>query len=420
MSKINEAKEILKKYDQNHIISVIDKIEKEKQNQLIKQILSIDFEELKNLYESIYEDIYSISGNIKPVKATNPNLISEKEKQEYIKTGENVVKKNKFAVVTMAGGQGTRLGHPGAKGTYEIELLGKTKSMFEIIIETLKRANEKYNCKIQWYIMTSKENFEETVEFFKKNKYFGYMKKNIKFFKQNEIPFIDEDGKVLINKDYMIKEASNGNGGIFNAMLKNKIIEDLKNKGIEWIFIGSVDNILLKIVDVELIGLTVKEKNLIGTRTILKEYPEEKVGVFCKQNNKIKVIEYTELPKEMAQEINGNDELKFGEAHIMCNLFNIKAIEKVSSKKLKYHIAFKKAEYVDKDGNYIKVQEENAYKFEKFIFDVFGLFENISILRGIRQENFAPVKNAKGVDTPKTAKKLYEKFWKNQNIKLTD
>lgn len=135
----------------------------------------------------------------------------------------------------------------------------------------------------------------------------------------------------------------------------------------------------------------------------------------CKQNGKVKVIEYTELPEEIAEETNKKGELKFGESHIMCNLFNIKALEKASTKELKYHVAFKKADYLDQDGKCIDSVVENAYKFEKFIFDAFNLFENISILRGKRHEDFAPVKNAKGVDTPKTAKKLYEDYWRNKN-----
>lgn len=241
------------------------------------------------------------------------------------------------------------------------------------MVDTLKRESKRYNCIISCYIMTSKENNDETIAFFEENNYFDYPKEYIQFFKQAEIAFLDEYGRVLINQNYLIKEASNGNGGIFNAMLKKGILEDMKKKNIEWIFIGSIDNVLVKLVDPELIGLTIKEGNQIGTRTILKDYPEEKVGVLCKKNERIKVIEYTELPEDMSKEMNGNNELKFGEAHIMCNLFSIRALEKASTKELKYHIAFKKAEYLDENGNYIKAEEENAYKFEKFIFDAFRI-----------------------------------------------
>ena len=262
--------------------------------------------------------------------------------------------------------------------------------------------------------MTSEENNDDTIEFLKSNNYFGYSEDSVYVFKQGKLPLINEQGKVLIGEDGLIKEASNGNGGIFNSMLKKGVLEDMEKRGIEWIFIGSVDNVLLKYVDVLLIGLTAATKNKIGTRTVLKTNPTEKVGVLCKQNNRVKVIEYTELPEDIAKITHDNGELVFGESHIMCNLFNIEAIKKLVSEELEYHVAFKKSAYLDKNGNIVKPNKENAYKFEQFIFDSFKMFDNIAILRGKREEDFAPVKNMTGEDSPETAKKLYENYWKNR------
>ena len=143
---------------------------------------------------------------------------------------------------------------------------------------------------------------------------------------------------------------------------------------------------------------------------MVKANPHEKVGVFCKKNGKPSVIEYSEITPEMAEERDENGELKYGESHILCNLFNIKAIEKVSQMNLPYHIAFKKAKYIDKDGNVVKPEEPNAYKFEAFLFDAFEALDNLAILRVKREEEFAPVKNAEGVDSPETARKLYRDF----------
>lgn len=291
--------------------------------------------------------------------------------------------------------------------------IGKNgKYLFEVIVDTLVRANKKYNVTIPWYIMTSKENNKATVEFLEEKNYFGYPKENIFIFEQGELPLITEQGKLLLNKQGLIKEASNGNGGIFNSMLKKGVIADMEKRGVEWVFIGSVDNILLKSVDSLLLGLTASEGNEIGTRTVLKRSPEERVGVFCKQNSKIKVIEYTELPKEIAGIKDEDGELVFGESHIMCNLFSLNAIKRASTKEMEYHIAFKRADYLDENGNFIEVEKPNAYKFEQFIFDSFKLFNNISILRGKREEDFAPIKNKNGEDSPESAKKLYENYWK--------
>ena len=135
--------------------------------------------------------------------------------------------------------------------------------------------------------------------------------------------------------------------------------------------------------------------------------------VRCKRNNKIEVIEYTELPDKIAQSTNDDKELTFGEAHIMCNLFSITAIKECAKNKLEYHVAIKKANYINSKGS-IEPQNPNAYKFEQFIFDSFKLFPDIAILRGKREEDFAPIKNKGGNDSPKTAKKLYETYWKNK------
>lgn len=292
--------------------------------------------------------------------------------------------------------------------------IGKNgKYLFEVIVDTLTRANKKYNVVIPWYIMTSRENNKNTVKFLEEKDYFGYPKEYTYIFEQGELPLITEQGKLILNRQGLIKEASNGNGGIFNSMLKKGVIADMEKRGIEWVFIGSVDNILLKYVDSLLLGLTISQGNEIGTRTVLKRDPQERVGVLCKQNNKIKVIEYTELPKEIACIKDDDGELVFGESHIMCNLFSLNAIKRASTKELEYHIAFKKADYLDEDGNFVKATVPNAYKFEQFIFDSFKLFDNISILRGKREEDFAPVKNMVGEDSPETAKKLYENYWKN-------
>ena len=410
----NKAKEILNKYNQEHIIKLIEKSDVETKSKIINQVLDIDFEEIKELYNKTFEDLYVDLEELNPIAGINPDKLSEKELEQYKNVGIDIIKNNKFAVATMAGGQGTRLGHCGPKGTFKIELETGGKYLFEIIVDTLKRANDKYNVVIPWYLMTSKENNEETVKFLKEKDYFGYPEEYVYIFEQGELPLINEQGKLVVGEDGFIKEASNGNGGIFNSMLRKGVISDMENRGIEWIFIGSVDNILIKYVDVLLLGLTASKGNQIGTRTVLKRNPNEKVGVLCKQNNRVKVIEYTELPNHIASIKNENGELVFGESHIMCNLFNINAIKRASSKELEYHVAFKKTNYLDENGKLIKPEKENAYKFEQFIFDSFKMFDDIAILRGKREEDFAPVKNASGEDSPETAKKLYENYWKNK------
>lgn len=411
MDREKEAIDKLKEYGQNHIVNILEKLDETKKQELIEQINKIDFHQMMELYQNTKKEIEFKESKIEPVPYLDKAKLTKEQREEFDKLGEEVVKNNQYAVVTMAGGQGTRLGHTGPKGTFKLDVYGKGKYLFEILADNLQEANKKYGVVINWYIMTSKENNADTVEFLEKNNYFGYDKNKVIIFKQSELPLVDTEGKFLINKEYKIKEASDGNGGTYSSLRASGCLADMKEKGIKWVFIGSVDNALLKMIDVTLLGMAVKKGVQIASKSVAKANPQERVGVFCKMNNHPKVIEYTELPEKMAEEVDSDGELKFGESHIMCNLYTIDAIEKISKETLMYHSAFKKNAYIDENGKEIIPTEPNSYKFESFIFDAFEFFDDIAILRGKREDDFAPVKNKDGVDSPKTAKELYEKYW---------
>lgn len=413
--KLKQVKNILSKYGQEQLLDAYYRMEKpEEKEKFLNDILNINFSQIEELYKNRNNaDSYNET-KIEPIEYVNKSKLSKKEYEEYEKIGTQVIKENKLAVVTMAGGQGTRLGHSGPKGTFDLGLPNH-KSIFEILTDTLKKARKDYNVDIPWYIMTSNENNDSTKEFFEKNNYFGYPKQCVTFFIQGQLPMCDTNGKLLINENNQIKEAADGHGGIFNSLLKSGMLYDMKARKIEWVFIGGVDNVLVKPVDPILIGLAIKKNVLAAGKSIVKASPHEKVGVFCKKNGKPSVIEYSEISEEMAEMLDENGELKYGESHILCNLFNIKAIEKISSMKLPYHIAFKKAKYLDKNGKLVVPDKPNAYKFEAFLFDAFESLDNIAVLRVKREEEFAPVKNAEGNDSPETARKLYINYHKNKD-----
>ena len=414
MDREKEAIDKLKEYGQNHIVNILEKLDETKKQELIEQINKIDFHQMMELYQNTKKEIEFKESKIKPVPYLDKAKLTKDQREEFDELGEEIVKNNQYAVVTMAGGQGTRLGHTGPKGTFKLDVYGKGKYLFEILADNLQEANKKYGVVINWYIMTSKENNADTVEFLEKNNYFGYDKNKVIIFKQSELPLVDTEGKFLINKEYKIKEASDGNGGTYSSLRASGCLADMKEKGIKWVFIGSVDNALLKMIDVTLLGMAIKKGVQIASKSVAKANPQERVGVFCKMNNHPKVIEYTELPEKMAEEVDSDGELKFGESHIMCNLYTIDAIEKISKEPLIYHTAFKKNSYIDENGKEVIPTEPNSYKFESFIFDAFEFFDDIAILRGKREDDFAPVKNREGVDSPKTAKELYEKYWQNR------
>lgn len=408
--KLKQVEQTLAKYGQEQLLDEYNRLTDKKEKQdFLDSILTIDFNQIKTLYENSKEKPSFMDSKIEPIDYTDKSKLSKEEYEKYKAIGEKKIKEGKLAVVTMAGGQGTRLGHSGPKGTYDLGL-DTHKSIFEILTDTLNEARKKYEVDIPWYIMTSEENNKPTVEFFKQHNFFGYPEKCVTFFKQGKLPMLSTDGKILIDENGKIKEAADGHGGIFQSMLRDGVIYDMKARGIEWVFIGGVDNVLVKPVDAVLIGLAEDKNVLAAGKSLVKANPQEKVGVFCKRNGKPSVIEYSEITPEMAAETNENGELKYGESHILCNLFNIKAIEKISQMNLPYHIAFKKAKYIDNNGNLVVPDKPNAYKFESFLFDAFESLDDLAIMRVKREEEFAPVKNAEGVDSPETARKLYLDF----------
>ena len=405
--KFEEAKAKLEKYGQEHILKSYERMNESDKDKLLDQILRIDFEKILDLYKNADKKPEIHNDKIEPAPYVDSLKLSESEKDEYIKLGEEAIKSGKLAVVTMAGGQGTRLGHNGPKGTFDIGLPSH-KSIFEIQNDILKLANEKYGVTIPWYIMTSNANNDDTKNFFEEHNYFRYPKAEIDhFFTQGELPMIDENGKLILDENGFVKEAADGHGGVFEAMATNGVLADMKKRGVEWVFVAAVDNVLVKMADPLLIGFAIKNGYKIVSKTIAKKGPDERVGVFCKKNGKPYVIEYTEISEEYANARDENGELLFGESHVLLNLFNISALEEIEKYKLPYHTAHKKSDYMNESGEMVKPEKPNAYKFETFLFDAFAKMPEIGLIRGVREEDFSPVKNAEGVDSPETARRDY-------------
>ena len=409
---LEEVKATLKKYGQEHLLNHYETLDDAHKQKLLDEIKSIDFELINSLYQNAEKTQDNEGDVITPIDYLDKYKLNDQYKY-YENLGKKAIKEGKLAVVTMAGGQGTRLGHNGPKGTYDIGL-DSHKSLFELLCDGIKEKAKKYDVTIPWFIMTSRENNKETVDFFEKHKYFGYQKdKNLFFFIQGELPMVDTEGKILIGEDGLIKLAADGHGGIYESLVKTGMTKKMREMGVEWVFIGGVDNCLVKMVDPVLMGVAIDKNVTVACKSVVKANPQEKVGVFCKRNGKPNVIEYTEITDEMAEARDEDGELLYGESHILCNLFSVGAIERMGAEPLPYHVAFKKASYLDKDGKIVKPDSPNAYKFEAFLFDAFGEVDEMAVLRVKREEEFAPVKNADsaGVDCPKTAKELYEKFY---------
>lgn len=409
-----EAVELLKKYNQEQILNFYNELNDNQKEELLKQISNINFDLMQSLYENLY--VKTLEENyVDPIEnAIIKDKMSEEDKNKYTQIGEDSIKNGELAVCSMAGGQGTRLGHEGPKGTFIVDI-EPAKSIFEILADKLKKAYEKYSVYINWYIMTSEANNDDTVKFFEDNNYFGYDKSYVKFFKQGELPLLDFDGKLILQEKDKIFMAADGNGGIFEALYRNNILEDMRQKNIKYLCIGNVDNILINQVDSLLVGIMKEKDYHLASKSVPKRSPTERVGVFCKINGKPAVIEYSDIDPELARKTKEDGTLVFLESHFGCNVFSRELLEKIGDKKLPYHVARKKNKYIGINEEMLASLEANTYKFEAFIFDGFMMADDILIFQVKREEEFAPIKNKEGEDSPKTAKELYMNYIANNN-----
>lgn len=408
--KLEKVKKILTTYKQEHLIYFYDELSDVQKQKLLDQIININFEEIINLYKNSLKDEKFVKSSISPLNHIEKDKLSNEEIKSILKIGDNVIKSNSFAVVTMAGGQGTRLGYKGPKGTYELNIRPNKKSLFEIQCDNIKAANIKYGITIPWYIMTSEENDKQTKQYFSKHNYFDYPKYKIKFFTQDKLPLITTNGKIILQETYLIKEASNGNGNVFNSMKKHKIIDHMEKNNIRWVSFGGIDNVLLKNIDPLLLGLSIKNNYEIASKSIFKQEPLEKTAVYCKKYGKPSILNYDNIDLELSLSKYRNGMYKYREANMLSHLMNINAIKKVSDIKLPYHRAYKKNAFVNSEGVKEVPSDPNSFKFENFIFDAFSYFDDMLLMRVSADEEFAPIKDFNGIYNPETALKKYKKF----------
>lgn len=410
--------DLLKRYGQEHLLDFYGELDEKGRSGLLEQIAGIDFEKVSGLFlnASGAAEADQIDHVYEPLPYTDKASLTEDETVSFEKTGGEIIARGGFAALTMAGGQGTRLGHSGPKGTYDIGLPGHP-SLFEIQCRRLIAASEKYGRTIPWYIMTSRENDADTKAFFKAHGFFGYPESEITFFVQNMLPMVAFDGKIVLDKKDHVKEGADGHGGVFAALRSSGCFDDMLKRGVRWIFIGGIDNVLLKLCDPVLIGFGERSGAKIAAKSLVKRDAHEGVGVFCRRDGRPYVIEYTEISDEMADARNADGSFLYGDAHVLCNLFSIDAIKSIveAGGGLPYHVARKKTQFVNGAGEIIVPEKPNAYKFEAFIFDAFEYFDDLAILRVDRESEFAPVKNKEGEDSPASAKRMYEENLKREN-----
>lgn len=393
-------------HQQNHVFAYWETLSDAEKKQLLDQLSTVDFNELNNLFQktSIPE---LISSDYSPAPYTRlPQTAKEVEEYRLAeKTGIEFIKQGKVAAFIVAGGQGSRLGYEGPKGKYPIGPVSK-KSLFQIHAEKILAYSQKYDISIPWLIMTSEANYTETEEFIRENQYFGLQPKDVIIFKQKMLPSMDTNGKLILSSKCEIFRNPDGHGGSLTALQESGALTEMKRRGIEIISYFQVDNPLIKIIDPLFIGFHLLNKADISSKALLKAYAEEKIGVFVKfANNRIGVVEYSDLPKEKMELKDSNDELSYAAGSIAIHLFNVSTIDNFTSGKnesLPFHVAKKKIKaYVN--HTYTEI---DGFKFEKFVFDALPMTSKNFIMETTREEEFAPVKNKSGVDSPESCHQM--------------
>lgn len=399
-----EIFEILKEHGQEHVFEAYKKSDDKGKEKLAAQIERIDW---SIVAMAEHKELAQKREKQEPLSAIEVSEI-EKKKASYEKIGLDAIKAGKIGAVLLAGGQGTRLGSDGPKGKYNI---GITKDLFifECLINNLLDVTNKAGCFVPLYVMTSDKNHEETVSFFKEKNYFGYPKGFVKFFKQEMAPSVDFNGKLYMETADSLSLSPNGNGGWFYSMAVTGVLDDVKARGIEWLNIFAVDNVLQRIADPVFVGATLDSGCVSGAKVVRKADPNEKVGVLCLEDGRPSIVEYYEMTDEIINSREPNGDLSYNFGVILNYLFRVDKLEKIMNEKMPVHVVEKKIPYMAADGTYVNPEEPNGYKFELLVLDMIHLLDDCLSFEVVRDYEFAPIKNKTGVDSVESARALLQK-----------
>ena len=405
---IQEAEKMLKSCGQEHVLKFYGKLKQAEQEELLAQIAKIEPKNVKYCQAALKAGTAAADNS----KGTAPKVAVLKGKalKEAMAAGEAELKAGRVAALLVAGGQGSRLGFEGPKGCYPIGPITNAPLFYFHARKILARGN-RYGKPIPFYVMTSEANNAATVECFEKNNYFGLDPKDVFFFTQGMWPGMTAEGKSILDQPGHVFMSPDGHGGLLAALKKSGALKDMKKRGIKSVFFFQVDNPLVEIADPAFIGYHVNMKSEYSLKLCAKRDPFEKVGMPMKFGAQYRMVEYTEMTKEQCTRKAKDGKLYFLYGSPAIHVFDRAFLEREAGRPMPLHLAFKKIPSVDDAGKVVKPAEPNGYKFEKFIFDILPNAKTAAFLAFDQKDEFSPVKNAEGGDSPATCKADMQEKW---------
>jgi len=408
---INSLRQELGKIGQEHVLRFYDSLDPSGREKLSAQLASLDLAAIAELAETYVRNkpAVGLPKDIQPVSAY-PRVADESRRELYSKArnrGEQLLKEGKVAAFLVAGGQGTRLGYDGPKGQFPVTPI-KQKPLFQVFAEQLLSHGREAGRPIPWYVMTSDVNDAPTRDFFKSHNYFELRESDVYFFQQGMMPAFAMDGKLLLDERDSLALSPDGHGGSLRALSKSGALADMRRRGVEHLSYFQVDNPLVHIVDPLFHGLHDLTGSEMSSKTVSKAHALEKVGNFVVGDGRLQVIEYSDLPESLALKTAADGQPLFNSGSIGIHALRVGFIERLNAGgrlSLPWHRAEKKVPFVDESGKAIKPEKPNAVKLEQFVFDAIPLAEHAIVLETERGEEFSPVKNAEGTDSPATCRR---------------
>ncbi|XP_030376661.1 UDP-N-acetylhexosamine pyrophosphorylase isoform X2 [Scaptodrosophila lebanonensis] len=416
---------------QEHLLKFWPDITADERADLVRDIEELNLDEIKLYFDratvSLNENGIKLDDRLQPIpegKVISIARTSPERLSAYRSEGLRHISNGHVAVLLMAGGQGTRLGFDQPKGMYDVGLQSH-KTLFRIqaerILKLQELAEEMHSKRgnIMWYIMTSEHTVQPTYDYFVANNFFGLEPNNVLLFEQGSLPCFEYDGRIILDEKHRVARAPDGNGGIYRAMLRQGVLEDMQQRGILYLHAHSVDNILIKVADPVFIGFCAQEKADCAAKVVEKSHPNEAVGVVAIVDGKYQVVEYSEISAKTAEMRNSDGRLTFSAGNICNHFFTadfLQRIGKTYERELKLHVAKKKIPFVDNAGKRLTPEKPNGIKIEKFVFDVFEFAQKFVAMEVPRDEEFSALKNADaaGKDCPSTARadlhRLHKKY----------